>query len=131
MCLPRSRRREGIRRTMTIEDVVRGFEDLSGDLHRIDCACVQDNPDACNCDMYGAKAFIRTAYQAGQEAERGKAIDFIKNMSFRDLLDSIEKMGKKATSTGAISQARLDGFQVARRIITAALTPPDGEGRGV
>ena len=43
-----------------IEEKIAELEEY-GDLHRVECACVQEDPDACNCDMYGVKEFFRTS----------------------------------------------------------------------
>lgn len=42
-----------------------------GDLHEVTCQCVQEDPDACDCDMKGLKPLIsnalESAYQVGTE----------------------------------------------------------------
>ena len=60
----------------TIEEQVREFNEF-GWLHSEHCACVQENPDECDCGMKKASVWLKQALLTAEERGGRKACEAI------------------------------------------------------
>ena len=73
--------------------------------------------------------FIEQLLLSAHSADITAFWGMIETMTFDDLNNGIQKIGKKPSYTGPISQARLDGFQVSRRLLSQKLQEYEKEGK--